>query len=448
MLATIALIGRPNVGKSTLFNRMIRRNQAITHDQPGVTRDRMYAVVRPTNEGRPYGLVDTGGMVPDGDGDFEREIMEQAKEAIGAAQAVLLVVDGREGLMPVDERVARDLRASGLPTMIVVNKVDGFEQEGLTAEFHALGMEMLSVSASHGYGVNEMMDRVEQFLDENGIESTEDDVEEDKQGLRIAMLGRPNAGKSSLINAMLGEHRMIVSDQAGTTRDSVDVTFDRQGKKYTFVDTAGVRRRTRITEDLEHFSIMKALKSSQKAQVAILVLDGTQALSHQDQRLIHFLDKEKTPFIVAVNKSDLITDKETLTELKEHFNKELAIVKHAPVVYTSAVTKAGLGAILPLAEKLFAECSLRVGTGQLNRIMQAVIDRHQPPLIKRRRAKFYYMTQADTMPPTFVFFVNDSKLILPSYARYMEGQVRKLVGLTMAPILIRFKGTHKKMLKK
>ncbi|BBD07896.1 ribosome biogenesis GTPase Der [Desulfovibrio ferrophilus] len=448
MLATIALIGRPNVGKSTLFNRMIRSNKAITHDQPGVTRDRIYGLVRPRSGAQPFGLVDTGGLVPEGDGDFERDIMDQANEAMGEANAVLLVVDAREGLMPVDERVARDLRASGLPTLLVVNKVDGHEQESLTADFHALGMDMISVSASHGYGIHEMMDRVEKFLKDNSIESEEEAYDEEKQGLRIAMLGRPNAGKSSLINAVLGERRMIVSDKAGTTRDSVDVTFERQGKKYTFVDTAGVRRRTRITDSLEQFSIMKALKASQKAQVAVLVLDGTQTLSHQDKRLINFLDREKTPIIVAVNKTDLIPGRGELDKLKEHFTQELSIIKHAPVVYTSALTKAGLGGLLPLAEKIIKECSLRVGTGQLNRIMQAVIDRHQPPVVKRRRAKFYYLTQADTLPPTFVFFLNDSKLIPPSYARYLENQVRKLVGITMAPILIRFKGTHKKRTKK
>lgn len=448
MLATIALIGRPNVGKSTLFNRMIRSNKAITHDMPGVTRDRIFGLVRPKGGGRPFSLVDTGGLVPEGEGDFEREIMEQATEAMKAAQAVLLVVDAREGLMPVDEHVARDLRASGLPTLLVVNKVDGYEQEDLAAEFHALGMDMVSVSASHGYGVAEMMASVEEFLDANGIASEEEEFDESKQGLRIAMLGRPNAGKSSIINSLLGERRLIVSDKAGTTRDSVDVTFERQGKKYTFVDTAGVRRRTRITEDLEQFSIFKSLKASAKAQVAVLVIDGTQTLSHQDKRLINFLDREKTPFIVAVNKIDMVPGKEKLNALKEHFKHEFSIIKHVPIVYTSAITKAGLGGLLPLAEKIIKECGLRVGTGELNRIMQTAIDRHQPPVIKRRRAKFYYLTQADTMPPTFVFFVNDSQLVKTSYARYLENQVRKLVGLTMAPVVIRFKGTHKKKTKK
>ena len=443
MLATIALVGRPNVGKSTLFNRMIRRNKALTHDLPGVTRDRIYGVVPRRGSARPFALVDTGGLVPGGQGDFEAEIMEQATEAMAEAQAVLLVVDAREGISPIDEQVAADLRASGRPTLIVVNKVDAPEQEGHAAEFHALGFETVSVSAVHGYGVGALMERVDEFMRKHGIQSREEEYDAEKQGLRIALVGRPNAGKSSIINAILGERRLIVSDKAGTTRDSVDVTFERMERRYTFVDTAGVRRRTKITEQIERFSIMSSIKSSKKAQVVVLVIDGSETLSHQDKRLISFLDREKTPFIVAINKTDLCA-KERLEELKEHFEYELKIVKHVPVVYTSAITKAGLGGLLPLAEKIYQECSIRVGTGELNRIMSEAITRHQPPVIKRRRAKFYYLTQADIMPPTFVFFVNSEELIQPAYARYLENQLRKFAGLTMAPVLVRFKSSHSK----
>lgn len=442
MLATIAIIGRPNVGKSTLFNRLLRRNKALTHDMPGVTRDRIHGVVRP-QEGRPFVLVDTGGLVPESNVDIERAIEEQAAEALAEAQAVLFVVDAREGLTPVDAQVARDLRQSGRPVLLVANKVDGGEQESVAAEFHALGLEMACVSAEHGHGVPALVERLERFLDEHGIASAEPEADPEARGLRIAMLGRPNAGKSSIINAILGERRLIVSDEAGTTRDSVDVTFERGGRTYTFVDTAGVRRRTRIEDALERFSVLRSLKSSAKAQVAVLVVDGMQAMSHQDKRLIEFLDREKTPFIVAVNKTDLLP-KDTMRALREHYAKELAMVGHVPVVYTSAVTRAGLGGLLPLAEKIWAECSLRAGTGELNRIMQEAILRHQPPLIKRRRAKFYYLTQAGTMPPTFVFFVNDPELVKESYQRYLEKQLRKFVGLGMAPMAVYFRASHEK----
>jgi GTP-binding protein len=442
MLATIAIIGRPNVGKSTLFNRLLRRNKALTHDMPGVTRDRIHGVVRPQS-GRPFTLVDTGGLVPESNVDIERAIEEQAAEALAEAQAVLLVVDAREGLTPVDAQVARELRQSGRPVLLVANKVDGGEQESVAAEFHALGLEMLCVSAEHGHGVPALVERLERFLDEHGIDSAEPQMDPEARGLRIAMLGRPNAGKSSIINAILGERRLIVSDEAGTTRDSVDVTFERGGRTYTFVDTAGVRRRTRIEDALERFSVLRSLKSSAKAQVAVLVVDGMQAMSHQDKRLIEFLDREKTPFIVAVNKTDLLP-KDTMTALREHYAKELAMVGHVPIVYTSALTRAGLGGLLPLAEKIWAECSLRVGTGELNRIMQEAIERHQPPLIKRRRAKFYYLTQAATLPPTFVFFVNDPELVKESYQRYLEKQLRKFVGLSMAPMAVHFRASHEK----
>ncbi|WP_084457857.1 ribosome biogenesis GTPase Der [Desulfocurvus vexinensis] len=442
MLATIALIGRPNVGKSTLFNRLLRRNKAITHDMPGVTRDRIHGVVRP-QEGRPFTLVDTGGLVPESNVDIERAIEEQAAEALAEAQAVLFVVDAREGVTPVDAQVARDLRQSGRPVLLVANKVDGREQESVAAEFHSLGLEMVCVSAEHGHGVPGLLERLERFLDEHGIASVEPEVDPEARGLRVAMLGRPNAGKSSIINAILGERRLIVSSEAGTTRDSVDVTFERGGRTYTFVDTAGVRRRTRIEDELERFSVLKSLKSSAKAEVAVLVVDGLEALSHQDKRLIEFLDREKTPFIVAVNKTDLLP-KDAMAALREHYAKELSMVGHVPIVYTSALTRAGLGGLLPLAEKIWAECSLRVGTGELNRIMQEAIDRHQPPLIKRRRAKFYYLTQAGTLPPTFVFFVNDPELVKESYQRYLEKQLRKLVGLTMAPMAVHFRASHDK----
>ncbi|WP_027180109.1 ribosome biogenesis GTPase Der [Maridesulfovibrio bastinii] len=448
MLPTLALLGRPNVGKSTLFNRLLRKNRAITHDMPGVTRDRIYEEGR-YNDVR-YALVDTGGLVVDSnseDGGFEEHIFEQAREAVAESQVIMLVVDGREGLTSLDEQVAAFVRQSNKKVLVLVNKVDGEELEAqATSEFHALGFEMLPVSAEHGYNLGKLREKVAELALETGI-VPESEEELAAKGLMIAMLGRPNAGKSSMVNALVREDRVIVSDVAGTTRDSVDVTFEENGSRYTFVDTAGVRRRTNITDTLERFSVLRALKSSKKADVTVMVVDSIHGITRQDKRLLDFLIKEATPFIVAVNKIDLVPADE-MKAMKEGFAYALRIAPHIPVIYTSTITKAGLGGLLPLAKKLKKECSIRTTTGQLNRVMKTVIERQQPPVVKRRRAKFYYLTQADEEPPTFVFFVSDATLIRDSYKRFLENKLRKMFKIKMAPLGVVFRSTHKKKEKK
>ncbi|MDY7001044.1 MAG: ribosome biogenesis GTPase Der, partial [Thermodesulfobacteriota bacterium] len=301
MLPTIALIGRPNVGKSTLFNRFVRQKKALTFERPGVTRDRIYGEVR--GDGCAFAVVDTGGLVPDQPEGLEVDVMEQANEAVLDSQAVLLVVDAREGLSPLDEQVAVYLRKSDKPVLLAVNKVDGVEHEGLCSDFHSLGFEQVPVSAAHGYNFPELLSRTREMIECTGFKPRK--REATAQGLRLAVLGRPNVGKSSIINSFVGERRLIVSPTPGTTRDSVDVTFERQGEKYTFVDTAGVRKKTRVQDPLERFSVLRALKSSQRTQVAALVLDATSGMAFQDKRLLSFLDREKIPFMVVVNKMDL-----------------------------------------------------------------------------------------------------------------------------------------------
>ncbi len=445
-LPYIVLVGRPNVGKSTLFNRLIRSNRAITHDRPGVTRDRMEGLVR--RKGLPaFGIVDTGGITldahaavaegPAGIRGFERDILAQAEAALAGAAAAAFVVDGRDGLLPLDEYLAAHVRRMGLPTLCVVNKVDGMEREDeQMAEFHRLGFPLLPVSAEHGYNISALCEDLAALLPKNAAAEPPA-----PPALRLAMLGRPNAGKSSLINALAGEERMIVSDVAGTTRDSVDVRFCRDGRDYVFVDTAGVRRRTRITDSVEKFSVNAAIKSSTKADVTLLTL--VQGVSQQDKRLMDMLHTRKTPFMILINKCDL-APREALATLKKNVADTLAFCGHVPILTVSALTGAGLKKILPLARKIHEECQARIPTGQLNRAMEEVLARHQPPVVKRVRAKFFYLTQAETAPPTFVFFVSDAERVPESYSRYLERALRKLFGISHAPMRIHLRSSHKK----
>ncbi|WP_297261806.1 ribosome biogenesis GTPase Der [uncultured Desulfovibrio sp.] len=451
-LPSIVLVGRPNVGKSTLFNRLIRSNRAITHDRPGVTRDRMEGIVR--RKGLPdFQVVDTGGITldahaavaegPEGIRGFEADILRQAEAAMRDARAVAFVVDARDGLLPLDEFLAAHVRRMGLPTLCVVNKVDGIEREDeQLAEFHALGFPVLAVSAEHGHNIRALVEELTALLPDTDGEEADTASEEDAP-LRLAMLGRPNAGKSSLINALSGEERMIVSDVAGTTRDSVDVRFSKDGRDYIFVDTAGVRRRTRITDIVEKYSVNAAIKSTTKADVTLLTLDATEQVSQQDKRLMDLLDNRKIPFMVLINKCDLVPAG-ALRQLEKNVRQMLAFCGHVPILPVSALTGKGLEKILPLARTIHEECGVRVPTGQLNRAMEDVLARHQPPVVKRVRAKFFYLTQAETQPPTFVFFVSDAERVPESYARYLERSLRKIFGISHAPMRIRLRSSHKK----
>ena len=443
-LPQIVLVGRPNVGKSTLFNRLIRSKRAITHDQPGITRDRLEGTAR--HAGRSFGLVDTGGILldahaallngPSGIRGFESQILAQTETAAREAAAIAFVTDGRAGLSPLDEHLLAHMRRLGIPILLLVNKVDGPELEDeLTAEFYALGLPLLAVSGEHGHNVRLAADMLVDMLPP----PHEDEARE--HGLRLALLGRPNVGKSSLINALCGQERMIVSEQAGTTRDSVDVRVEKKGAVYTFVDTAGIRRRSRITDAVESFSVNSAIKTTTKAQITLLLLDASEGVTQQDKRLIDLLHERKTPFMALVNKMDTVRDQ---AAAKKTFRQALDFCRHIPLLFISALKKRGLEKILPLAAQLHAECGIRVGTGLLNRVVQEVIDKHQPPMIKRVRAKFFYLTQAESNPPTFVFFVNDAERVPQSYVRYLEKSLRSLFGIAHAPMRVRFRSAHKK----
>jgi len=440
-LPMVALIGRPNVGKSTLFNRLIKRRVSITHDMAGVTRDSIFSEVR--GETRSYMLIDTGGLVPDSSDEIEISIFEQAREAMAGADLILFIVDGRTGLHPQDEQVGQYLRQSGKAVRVLVNKVDGPEQEEIkAADFYSLGFPLQCVSASHGFGMGDLREMIEAALPEAALPEDEcTDVEQSSSGLKIALLGRPNAGKSSTINALLGKKRLMVSAEAGTTRDCVDVIVQRGGKTYTFVDTAGVRRKSKVIDSLEYFSVVHSMQAAKQADVVVLVLDIMDGVVGQDKRLLSFLDKEKIPFVIVVNKIDLLS-KDQLVKTKKDLVDQFAFCAHVPVLYSSSVSMAGLGGLLPLVEKLWEQCGQRVTTGELNRLVKMVTERHQPPVMGGRRGKIYYMTQADSRPPTFVFFVNDEKLFHGSYVRYLENQLRKVFRMDKTPIRMVFRSSH------
>lgn len=451
-LPAIVLAGRPNVGKSTIFNKLIRSNRAITHDRPGVTRDRLVGIVR-RKDFAPFEIIDTGGITlnessmpvdgPDGIRGFESEILAQTDAALKTACAVAFVVDGSEGLLPLDEHLARHLRHKNLPILCVVNKVDGIEHEDeKLSEFHALGFPLLAVSAEHGHNMNALLEDLVALIPEDKKQPADWPQEiVEKPALRLAMLGRPNAGKSSLINSISGQERLIVSDVAGTTRDSVDVRFEIKGKIVEFVDTAGIRRKTRITDEVEKFSVNSAIKTATKAQVTLFVVDAVEGIGQQDKRLMNLLVTKKIPFFILVNKCDLLPQ-DRLKLVKKEIEETLSFWNYVPILMVSAKTGKNLSKIMDIAESINNECQKRIPTGQLNRAMQSVLTNYQPPIVKRGRAKFFYLTQAEASPPTFVFFVSDAERVPETYARYLEKSLRKLFNIQSAPMRINFRSSH------
>ncbi|WP_461833508.1 ribosome biogenesis GTPase Der [Desulfothermus sp.] len=435
MLPVVAIIGRTNVGKSTLFNRLIRTNKAIIHDREGVTRDRIYGEVKYTK--KPFALFDTGGLTFNFEDEIDKSIFDQVEDAIDDACLILFLVDGKAGLTPLDEEIAEFIRRAKKPVLLVVNKIDGKElADTLVSDFHALGFELIPISAAHGYNVPYLIEKIQKIIPEPTIEPN-------VSGLRIALVGRPNVGKSSMINAFVGEKRLIESPIAGTTRDSVDVVLKKDGAQYIFVDTAGVRRKSKIKDPLEKFSVLRALSASKRANITVLVVEATSKLTHQDKTLIHFLQKENIPLILAVNKIDMVP-REKLEAVRTYFKDQLKFCPYVPIVFTSTVDRRGLGGILVLAEKLWSETNKRITTGELNRGLELAIKRHQPPVVKNKRPKFYYLTQVDITPPTFVFFMNDHTLLKTPYKRYLENQIRKIFGFKMAPIKLFFRTSRDK----
>ncbi len=429
----VAIVGRPNVGKSTLFNRIIGRNLAIVEDLPGVTRDRNYAEA--SWEGKPFLIVDTGGFEPETEDPMYTKMREQTTLAVEEADLIIFLLDGKQGLLPSDIEVSHRLRASGKPVIYAVNKVDGAKQEELVPDFYRLGIDALfPLSARHGPGFSELMDELWRVLPETSRELEE----KEQAGIpRVAVIGRPNVGKSSFINSLVGAERMIVSPVAGTTRDAVDSVYRYYGRKYVLVDTAGIRSRGKISQGVEKYSVMRALKGISRADVALVLFDAAEGITEQDERIVGLAHEEGRGLIIILNKWDLVPDKENAYKrILAEVRHRLKFADYAPVITISAITRQRVTKVFEEIDKVIAEHGKRVPTAELNRVFEKLAAHHEPPLYRAKRVKYYYITQVGVKPPTFIVFVNYPEGAHFSYLRYIENNLRQAFGFHGTPVRI------------
>ena len=435
MIPVIALVGRPNVGKSTLFNRLTRTRDALVADVPGLTRDRKYGEGRVGE--RPFIVVDTGGLAA-GDLELDGLMERQAWQAIEEADLVFFLVDAREGLTGVDEAIAVDLRRRGKPLTLVVNKTDGLDADTALGEFHRLGLgEPQPVSATHGRGVERLLRSALAALPPPAAGEAAEAPADDRT-VRVAVVGRPNAGKSTLINRMLGEQRVLASDQPGTTRDSIFIHFERDGVAYTLIDTAGVRRRARVTEAIEKFSIIKTLQAIDAAHVVILLLDARTGIGEQDATLAGYIAEKGRALVLAVNKWDGLEPHERRM-VKDQLDRKLPFLGFASVLFISALHGTGVGELFPLARRAHASAMRELSTPQLTEILERVVAAHQPPLVRGRRIKLRYAHQGGRNPPRIVIHGNQTENVPENYRRYLENAFRDALKLTGTPVRIEFR---------
>ena len=425
----VAIVGRPNVGKSTLFNVIAGDSIAIVKDTPGVTRDRIYADCSWLNYN--FTLIDTGGIEPDSSDVILSQMRDQAQIAIDTADVIIFLVDVRQGLTDADGKVADMLRRSQKPVVLCVNKVDSFKKmEADVYEFYNLGIgDPIPVSASNHQGVGDLLEAVSDHFKKDGSESDDDDRP------RIAIVGRPNVGKSSIVNRLVGEKRVIVSDIAGTTRDAIDTPLKRNGREYILIDTAGLRRKSKIHEDLERYSIIRTVTAVERADVVVMVIDAAEGVAEQDAKIAGIAHERGKGVIIAVNKWDAVEkDDKTIYKMTEKIKQTLAYRPYAEFVFISAKTGQRLDKLFELIDMIIENQSMRIATGVLNEILAEAVAMQQPPSDKGRRLKIFYMTQISVKPPTFVVFVNDKKLMHYSYTRYIENQIRNAFGFRGTPL--------------
>ena len=427
----VAIVGRPNVGKSTLFNALAGENISIVKDTPGVTRDRIYADISWLNYN--FTLIDTGGIEPDSGDVILSRMREQAQIAIETADVIIFLVDVRQGLVDADFQVADMLRRSQKPVVLAVNKADNYEKFlPDTYEFYNLGLgDPHPVSANSKLGFGDLLDEVVENCDPKALEEEEDERP------KIAIIGKPNAGKSSIINKMLGEERVIVSDVAGTTRDAIDTVIQKNGKEYVFIDTAGLRRKNKIKEDLERYSVIRTVSAVERCDVAVLVIDATEGITEQDAKIAGIAHERGKGMIIAVNKWDLVEkDDKTIYKFTNKIREVLAYMSYAELVFISAKPGQRFPKIFDMLDAVIENHAMRVQTGVLNEILTEAVAMKQPPSDKGKRLKLYYMTQVSVKPPTFVVFINDRQLMHFSYTRYIENQIRNTFGFRGTPIHI------------
>jgi GTP-binding protein len=433
MKPIIAIVGRPNVGKSTLFNRIAGGKKAIVWGEPGVTRDRNYADVEWDEGG--FTLIDTGGFEPVSKDRIFIQMREQCQLAMDEADVVLFLMDGKEGLTPSDKEIADILRKLNKPVFYIVNKIDGPRHEGKALEFYGLGVEPLySISAEHGYGVNGLMEEVLKALPSLAKEKW------DKNITKVAVVGRPNVGKSSLINRLLGYKRVLVDEAPGTTRDAIDTLFERDGKRYVLIDTAGIRRKSRISLRLEKFSIVEALRTIDRADVALLLLDSKEGVTDQDARIGGLIHEKGRGCILVVNKWDLVEkDSQTMVHYERDVRESLKYLSYAPILFISALTGQRVRRVLDIVDHVSEQSKKRIPTSQLNKYFGKWIEKFPPPLYKGRSVKLNYITQVSTSPPTFVIYTNFPEGVHFSYERYIVNQMRETFSFEGVPVRFWFR---------
>lgn len=440
----VAIVGRPNVGKSTLFNRLVGERQAIVQDQPGTTRDRVYGTADWL--GVEFTVIDTGGMQDDDELPADaseaetiiaRQTRDQANSAITEADVIVFLVDAKSGPSASDAEIADLLRRTDKPTLLAANKADSAARRDMVYEFFELGLgEPIGISAYHGNGTGDLLDKIVENLPDA-------EPEEETEGPRIAIVGRPNVGKSRLLNALLGQERAIVSDVAGTTRDSLDTEITWKDQPLTLIDTAGIRRRGRVEQGIERFSVMRSMRAIDRADIVLLLIDATEDFTAQDLHIAGYVEEQKKGLVVVVNKWDLVEkDAGTMDEYRARAAEQLDFIPYAPVVFISAKLGQRVGQVLDTALAIIEEREKRISTSALNKMLQEAVAKHQPPSRPGKWLKFYYATQADVAPPTFIIFCNDPKQIHFGYRRYLENELREQFGFTGTPIRISFRGRH------